>query len=160
MKKILFSLLFLLVFLQVSNAQRSKLLYLELGGNAFIYSLNYDARFGKTNHGLGFRIGTSLLGEQSYHTLIFPTHLNYVLGKKNYGIELGVGGIAIFQPTAPSDKNHYYPSAVVAYRYQPTDKHFSFRIGWMPTFIKSNGGTFDFSPLLRYMPGLSFGYRL
>jgi hypothetical protein len=58
-----------------------------------------------------------------------------------------------------SDGLIFFPSGVVAYRYQPLEKHFSFRAGWMPTFAPNSGGDYDFSKLGWCWVGLSFGYQ-
>jgi hypothetical protein len=151
-KAILFAL-----FLLSSNlvfAQRSKIIYAELGGNALIYSLNFDTRFAHTNDGLGLKLGVSFYRTDA---VVFPVQLNYVIGKKNHAAELGAGIFPLISLT--NNGNVFAPSIAVVYRYQPTDNHFSFRVGWTPTFIKGDGGQYDFSKVFWYWPGLSLGYK-
>jgi hypothetical protein len=47
--KIVYALLIFIASINIANAQRSKIVYLELGGNGIIYSLNYDTLFSNTN---------------------------------------------------------------------------------------------------------------
>jgi hypothetical protein len=154
MKIIYASLIFILSVFS-AHAQRSKIAYLELGGNGIFYSLNYDTRFSNTNNGLGGRLGVSFYGNDG---IVFPLQLNYVIGNKNHGLEIGAGIYTYFHTKTPFN-DVVFPSGVVAYRYQPTDKHFSFRAGWMPTFAKGSGRDLDFSALGWYWAGLSFGYK-
>jgi hypothetical protein len=138
-------------------AQRSKIIYAELGGNAITYSLNMDTRFAKTNDGVGVRVGACFFRKDA---LVFPVQLNYVIGKKDHGLELGAGIYPLIS-LIKSTENVYAPSAAVVYRYQPTDKHFSLRVGWTPTFYKTENQShgFDLSSVFRLWPGLSFGYK-
>jgi hypothetical protein len=153
-KALIFSILFLEFSINI-KAQHSKLAYLELGGNALFYSLNYDSRFAKNQDGLGFKIGVSFYRTEA---IAIPVHLNYVIGKNNHALELGAG-IYAFHRLKNGPDNLIYPAGVLAYRYQPVAKHFSFRAGWTPTFVKSDGGQYDFTIIGRYWPGISFGYK-
>ncbi len=148
-------LIFLVALTNDLLAQHSKSLYLELGGNALFYSINYDTRFAHKQDGIGAKIGVSLYRSEA---IAIPFHLNYIIGKNNHGLELGAGVYA-FHRFINGPDNILFPSGVVAYRYQPLKKHFTFRAGWTPTFAKSSGGHFDFAILGWYWPGISFGYK-
>jgi hypothetical protein len=156
MKKTILFALFLLSSILVF-AQRSKIIYAELGGNAITYSLNFDTRFSKTNDGLGVRFGACFFRNDA---LVFPLQLNYVIGKNDHGLELGAGIYPLIS-LIKSTENVFAPSAAVMSRYQPTDKHFSLRVGWTPTFFKTENQShgFDFSGVFRLWPGLSLGYK-
>jgi hypothetical protein len=153
--KIIYASLIIIATTFSVNAQRTKIAYLELLGNGIFYSLNYDTRFANTHDGLGARLGISFYRKEA---IAVPIHLNYVIGSGNHGLELG-GGVYTYVRLQGSDGVIFFPSGVVAYRYQPLDKHFSFRAGWMPTFAPSSGGEYDFSKLGWYWVGLSFGYQ-
>jgi hypothetical protein len=148
------SLIFILTSFS-ADAQRSKIAYLELGGNGIFYSLNYDTRFANINDGLGARVGVSYYGNDG---IVFPLLLNYVIGNQNHGLELGAGIYTYFH-TKTNYNDAVFPSGVIAYRYQPTEKHFSFRAGWMPIFATGSGGDFDYSNVGWYWIGFSFGYK-
>ncbi len=126
--------------------ERAKSGFIEYGGNGLIASINYDARFLKTQDGFGYRIGLGAVLTDVFRAragLTIPIGLNYLAGKKSHFFESGLGltidvdaGEVIFVPS-------------IGYRYQPLHNGFTFRI-----FA---------SPLIRhssiFWAGLSFGYK-
>ncbi len=66
-------------------------IYGEFFGPGLIYSINYDGRFGKTDRGLGFRIGAGGLYADGEGYYMIPFGLNYLLGGNGNYFELGGG---------------------------------------------------------------------
>ena len=136
---------------------RGNSVYIEAGGNAYYYSLNYERRFklNKENRALFARIGYSndLAGFN-----IFPLETSYSFGKKHC-FELG-GGLVIIR-----EKIKSYTSPPQ----QPRVQHkigFTFRAGYR--FQGTEGFLFRIAPVIikeLFVPtdlivwgGLSFGY--
>jgi hypothetical protein len=78
----------------------SQAVFLELLGNAGVYSINYDRRFTKGHRsGWGGRVGFSYLkikdsgtlGYQTINLLAIPADINYLIGKRRGALELGIG---------------------------------------------------------------------
>lgn len=69
-------------------------LYAEFLGPGIFYSINYDARFSKSERGLGFRIGAGGLYADGDGYWVVPFGLNYLLGANGNYFELG-GGAAV-----------------------------------------------------------------
>lgn len=133
------------------NKVRKNAVYLELGGNGILTSVNYDRRFLFNNkHGIILRGGVGFYGEdklvegsvpeeQKFQSEFRPiVELNYLYGSKNNFLELGIG-----------NNNFMSPSFRVGYRLQKQNG-FLFRAGaviitkgewWVPVW-----------------PGFSFGY--
>ncbi|WP_167616953.1 hypothetical protein [Maribellus sediminis] len=89
-KKLTFSTLVLLCFFSISFAQETskrQAIYVELGGAAFMGSVNYDFRFKPGNDGLGARFGLGYVPD----VLIVPMELNGLVGKNRVAFEYGVG---------------------------------------------------------------------
>ena len=104
-------------------------IYVELGGNGFIYSLNFDHKFAQH---ASWRIGARVLpmrgGNLSNSFLLLPTMINYLAGSGNSRFELGAGLLHGFHSIG------YFLSgtATIGYRYQPMKGGFNFRIGFTP----------------------------
>ncbi|MCK4344070.1 MAG: hypothetical protein KAX05_02205 [Bacteroidales bacterium] len=117
--------------------------FLELGGNAFFYSLNYD-RLIHTEESLQIssRIGISHLG-------IIPIQLNLLIGGSSHHFEFGIGVLISIE-----DQN-VLPTGTIGYRYQKLDGGFLFRIGITPIRIL---GFAIYDPHVIPWAGLSLGY--
>jgi len=154
-----------LFFLPKSEAQvydrRGKAIYVELGGNAFIYSVNFDTRFKETTGGLGARIGFSTVGDH----FAIPLMISYMAGKKdsNHFFEIS-GGMTYFnyeEPYVVADRSfdqQFMPTFAFMYRRQPRYGKFVFRVGITPLigfWEESDEG----EALLGILPmfGMSFG---
>ncbi|MDQ3277656.1 MAG: YfaZ family protein [Bacteroidota bacterium] len=118
-------------------------IFLELGGNAGVLSLNYDRRFSKTNSGFGWRVGVGL-GAVPSHIMAsfiptFPLGINYLLGKGSHHLEVGAGVTLANEDFSPSGERiaskYFVPS--VGYRFQRL-KGFSFRVFFSPFLGKKN----------------------
>lgn len=154
-----------LFFLPESEAQvydrRGKAIYLELGGNAFVYSVNFDIRFKEQTGGLGARVGFSTVGDW----IATPVMLTYMFGKKdsNHFFEFG-GGVTYFnydEPLEIGDRSfdqQTMATLAFMYRRQPRYGKFVFRVGITPIvgyWEESDNG----EALLGVLPmfGMSFG---
>jgi len=135
----------------------SNTFFVELGGNALVYSLNYERFFTPK---LGVRVGGMYLrADDNAGTELgvglFPIMATYLLGQGNSHFETGAGiGIA----TAGVDDTDVgedwgdsavYATATLGYRYQKPDGGVIFRAGFTPILGDGN--------LLPWV-GLSVGY--
>ena len=113
-------------------------IYIELGGNGFFYSYNYDRIvFSKNAIHLGFRVGYSFLpNHDDGETILIPLEEFLLMGKKNNFFELGIG-----QTIIPTEHNHFNKPVIpifrVGYRLQGLKRGagFLFRIAALPTII-------------------------
>jgi len=145
-------------------------IFLELGGNALVYSVNIDRMIDDNK---GFRIGIGYMGlsagtvnsdgtaedDVSASMLLVPAMFNFFVGSQDkYNhlgsskLELGIGAILVsangkFGSTSFSGTG-VGGTATIGYRYQPYDGGFVFRIGFTPVFAAST-----FFP----WAGISFG---
>lgn len=154
-----------LFFLPESEAQvydrRGKAIYLELGGNAFVYSVNFDIRFKEKTGGLGARVGISSVGDW----FAIPLMVSYMTGKKdsNHFFEIGAG-VTYFnydEPYIVADRafdQQFMGTFAFMYRRQPRYGKFVFRAGITP-LIGYWEESDDGEALLGILPmfGLSFG---
>lgn len=143
-------------FQQLTEEPRNmKAVYFEIFGNSFAYSFNFDIRFTRSDRGLGGRIGigyTDLPDRDSLLTA--PIMINYLLGKNGKYFEIG-GGLVISKGNQIFDKlgkenDILFGTLVFAFRLQPVNDGFFFKVGLTPVF-----GSESFIP---YWFGLSLGY--
>ena len=120
-------------------------IYFELLGQGGLYSINYDVRL---TQNLSLRAGITswqigvLVGK--FRFTAFPVMLNYLSGKRDSHLELGVGLMpahfsfegtgtySLFNAASSGSSNAIIGTATVGYRYQPLDGGFVFRIGLTP----------------------------
>ncbi|WP_138429632.1 hypothetical protein [Fodinibius saliphilus] len=136
--------------------------YLELGGNALVYSLNYDVLF---QSGWGFRLGGGYALSQTDfipYQKPYSTSNEFLgvamglrsIGNNNHKLELGAG-ILIGTLSGENNNNFVDPPGAtfsVGYRFLPVEpSHFTFKAAFTPV-ISSSG----FHPGF----GLSFGITL
>ena len=149
-------------------------IYLELGGNGPLYSLNYERFLGDE---ISARIGVMFMSVSatvssgtttaSANVTWFdaPITMSYLgIGTPNHKLELGGGvvmmyfsgsGASTFDAVASANGFVVAPTAIVGYRYVPTDGGFNFRAGFTPLFI-SAGGKSTFFPWGGIAAGYSF----
>ena len=130
--------------------------YLELLGNGFLYSLNYDRLLTDQISG---RVGFMFLGAASDTSAAAlaaaPIMVNYLVGQGNSHFEAGIGvtllsgGIENVEDFEDEDFNGAIGTATLGYRYQRPAGGFVFRVGLTPFF--GAGG------IVPYL-GVSFGY--
>jgi hypothetical protein len=125
----------------------SNTFFVELGGNALAYSLNYERFFTSQ---LGVRVGGMFLRGSdtdtggSINIGLFPVMATYLLGKGNSHFETGAG--IGFATAALSDSDlggdwgdsTVYGTATFGYRYQKPEGGVIFRAGFTPVYA---GGT-------------------
>jgi len=148
--------------------------YLELGGNGPLYSLNYE-RF--VSDEISARIGVMFMSVSASATagtttssanvtwFDAPLTMSYLgIGGPNHKLELGAGavmmyfsatGASTFSAVATAKGFVIAPTAIVGYRYVPTDGGFNFRAGFTPLFIAA-GGQSTFFPWGGIAAGYSF----
>ncbi|HEU4558620.1 MAG TPA: hypothetical protein VFS20_12255 [Longimicrobium sp.] len=119
--------------------------FVELLGNAAIYSLNYERFFTPQ---LGIRVGGSFLrGETEDGTEasvgFFPVMATYLLGEGNSHFETGLG-IGIVTASADIEEvddfsgSDVYGTATLGYRYQKPTGGVLFRVGFTPVYADGN----------------------
>ena len=132
-------------------------IFLELGGNGLIYSINLDRMISPD---MGVRIGIGYMGLSAGTTtpdepdnsvsasmLIVPATFNFFVGSHEGNhlgsskLELGLGAVLVdingdFGGTKFSGAG-VGGTATIGYRYQPYDGGFLFRIGFTPVFVQS-----------------------
>src|SRR4026207_1687902 len=52
--------------------------YIQIGGSAPLFSINYDRRFSKRVNGLGFAAGIGYYGESGASLFSIPASINYL----------------------------------------------------------------------------------
>lgn len=158
-KAILFITFVTLALFSSGQSLNAKQVYLELIGAGGGPSLNYDARFGNKENGLGYRVGIG--GEFSYSSslgtssaLAIPAGINYLLGKRKHYLDLGSGATVFFGDETYYPKNRWGLNFSAGYRLTPFEKKgVSFRAGYMHWIVFLPEA--DFSPYLY----LGVGYR-
>ena len=162
MKRVFFLAGWLWVSQQALLAQGNKSVFIELGANGMGLSANYDARFSKSDKGLGYRVGVGfvpgmdLIIIQTSGFLTIPVGLNYLAGKAPHYLEAGLGStyvngvsVKVFgSETGKANALGWVPS--LGYRYATAGKGLQLRIIFSP-FIGSGGGA--------YYGGISFGFK-
>lgn len=127
-------------------------IYAELLGNAGLYSLNYE-RMLQDNFGL--RIGASYFGfnaaaggsSAAVSLVSFPLMANYFVGTEASRLELGLGlllanGSASVVSSGSSSSSGGFGASLtstIAYRLQPPQGGFNFKIGATPSFSLATG---------------------
>lgn len=118
------------------------LLFVELGGNGGVYSINY-ARF--IGDDFMFRLGAeyfafSFLGSE-VSVFLAPIVVSYLgIGTADHKLELGVGAVLGYASTTGSELVSggqglaYGATGTIGYRYVPHDGGFTFNVGFTPIF--------------------------
>ena len=121
----------------------SNTFFVELGGNAAVYSLNYERFFTPK---LGIRIGGMYLRTNDIDTDgdvsvgLFPVMATYLLGDGNSHFETGAGiglataGVSDTDLGGDWGDSAIYGTATFGYRYQKPEGGVIFRAGFTPVF--------------------------
>jgi hypothetical protein len=147
-------------------------IYVELGGNGALYSLNYERFF---IDDAAVRIGAMFMSvsatasgggttaSASASWFAAPLMFSYLgVGSPNHKLELGGGavmmyfsgsGTSSFATNISASGFVIAPTATVGYRYVPTDGGFNFKAGFTPFLIAAAGQT-HFYP----WAGIAAGY--
>jgi hypothetical protein len=146
-------------------AQKSKSVFLEVGGNGGLLSVNFDSRLTNSEKGLGYRAGFGMIPPffrffVSRPTIwTVPVGLNYLVGGSSHYLETGVGATYYFfngtvssvwgiSDNAKGNGVVFIPN--VGYRYAPDGKSIQARAFICP-LINSSGAIFYW--------GFSGGYK-
>jgi hypothetical protein len=141
--------------------------YLELGGTAGIWSLNYDLMaLNISNFKVGARLGLGMLGENYAETSVdvhVPLTVNFMYAfKEKHHIELAVGAhfrsyeirsVKFAEDTGFKRKSEVLGNYSIGYRFQSPDGGFVFRVAYSPSFYQ-DGIYFRYE----HWAGLSVGY--
>lgn len=101
--------------------------YFELLGNGLLYTVNYEVIIdGKVTARFG---GMCFPGAQPTCP-VAPMMIGYLLGYGANKLELGLGGVWIYN--TPMRGWTVGQTATVAWRYQPEEEGFMWKIGWTP----------------------------
>ena len=158
---------------QESKMPTTNAIFLELGGNGVLYTVNYDRLLAQD---YGFRVGIGYLGvssgsnngdgtSASASLLIIPATFNYFLASHTDGkvgsskFELGAGIVLVDLSANVSgggignafSKSGLGGTATIGYRYQPSDGGVLFRVGFTPIF-----GSGGFLPWAGISVGFTF----
>jgi hypothetical protein len=140
-------------------------IFLELGGNGLVYSINYERLLDESDFSL--RVGFSYIsiGASSGTStakasiMTFPVLGNYYVGSRNHKLQLGAG-LTFMQITVSGGGNSSLveasgfvpaPTAVIGYRYIPARGGFAFSVGFTPFIIPSG------DKVIYPWGGISFG---
>lgn len=135
----------LLLFILVANASafsqddglRRNCTYLELGGNAFIYSFNYERLIGSNAN---VRIGFSGFPGGNHIVYLLPVTFSKMIGKNQNMFEFGAGLTVDYESGLRiENKFDYFWTFIIGYRYRSTRGHISYRLAITPQVID---GTF------------------
>ncbi len=117
--------------------RRGQTIYLEFGGPAIQYSLNYEARFLRRTEGSGLRFGIGYTGNAA----AIPVHLNWLIGKKHKASFLEIGaGFTYFNYSNPEDfggkliSKQIAASFTIMYRIHARYRKGVFKIGLTPSY--------------------------
>jgi hypothetical protein len=112
-----------------SQPSLKRAIFLELGGNAYHYSINYERHWARSIIG---RIGAGYLD----HTFVVPVTIGKIYGSKAHHFELA-GGLAFAKRVerksyATIAREYIAITAFIGYRYQKPDKKFFMKAGFTP----------------------------
>ena len=137
----------------VDNVKRHSV-FVELGGNSFIYSLNYDYKI-DVNKKLQVAVGSGfsypLFGDDVaiLNIISITPSINFLYGEKKGKLEIGCGLLTGISKS----ESYHIPSFRIGVRYL-WKNGFLFRGGIVTLFPN---GSDDFHFIVP-LPGLSFGY--
>lgn len=173
------SILTLLLISLSSNAQDvsnyKNAVMLEIGGNGFIYSVNYERFLSKNINGRAGFSGWKIIENQTNKSMIvisFPISFNYLINLSNqkHFIETGIGVMNLITSgdlVEYKGVTNYYlnPFINLGYIYKPTKNRLSYRAGLSPflgtkSFI--NPAKQSFQPLgskMQIWGYIGIGYR-
>jgi hypothetical protein len=148
------------------------LVYLELGGNAILYSVNYEKIISsRTNWMFTIRAGVGVFNDSYNHKIavnyFVPVMVNALLGKRKSKLEVGLGMSPLINLDFEGRKNpvgdvpfiKFYQTTTIGYRYQPDKKGLLFKIAYTP-YIYIDKFPYEIveSSIYRSWGGVSIGY--
>ena len=138
--------------------------YIELGGNAGFYSLNFERiYFYKEKIKLSARFGFSPQIHGYYFEQVYVLENNFIFLKNPHHIEIGIGETLQRRYNEKCDikdeyfwENLWWSIARIGYRYQKQDDGFFCKIGITPIALQKN--ECEFNPrYLHLWEGVSIG---
>jgi hypothetical protein len=131
---------------RINKASTKNALYFEVGGNGFIYSLNYERIIlEKPNFKTAIRGGAGFVPNNfifNVNSYFFPVEIVGLFGKKSHHFELGVGNTLMVGSVESynheefkwntSPTYHLFIPVRIGYRYQRREGGFVFRAGATP----------------------------
>jgi hypothetical protein len=143
---------------QSSSGYTQNAVYVEVLGQGFLYSVNFDHRFAEN---IAVRAGFShfsvgFISDVSITTI--PLMVEYLSGSGNDHLEIGLGAVPVYGRIAgdlfgssegTTGAWVIVATATVGYRYQPVGEGLLFRIGITPFFMNAGAQLFG---------GASIGY--
>lgn len=141
---------------RTANLRRNSL-YVEVGGNNLIYSLNFDRIIAvRDRHRLSLRIGAGYI-PQVY--LGLPVEVNTMIGKQDNFIEAGLG----LTPVLGDYSGAYSPSLMavgrIGFRHQRAGGGQLLRVGFNMLAILYSQQPTNYRPLMPW-GGISWGFTL
>jgi hypothetical protein len=130
-----------------TNEIKRNSLFIEVGGNAFFYSLNYDRQVKVSDTWrLAGRVGIMYVNtftDQNRHMMGVPIEFSYLKGTKNNFLEIGLGVTGTydqyysFDPRVPIRDSKVQDLAMMAvvrigYRHQKREGGLFYKVGFTP----------------------------
>jgi len=135
------------------SAQKTNAVYAEFGGNAIIYSINYDFAPIRMHPKFRLKAGASFV-----QTPFFIAQANYLFGREKHFFELGVGVTTLNSALTGDQGFKIAPNAALQYRFEHP-KGFLLRIGFAPVYLPIRGDGFEGLNIIYWVwPGISLGY--
>jgi hypothetical protein len=158
-KFLLASSLFIILGICKVDAQNNNAVYVELGGNGYLYSINYERTF---SNNLIARGGIGL----SAGNIALPFHFGKYFGNGSHHVEADLGLTYIHGKVNPENsyddlvaRSQYFATAFLGYRYQNPEKKSIFRIGYTPLYkLYDSYAPFD-NNFLYHWAGVSYGFK-
>jgi hypothetical protein len=125
------------------NREMANAIYVEYGGNAGLYSINYDRRlFRIDQHACILRAGFSWIPFRNKgidDIFLFPITASYTynIGKSPHFLEFGGGVTVRTASTAYVIDTRLYPAISIGYRIRSQGTGSTFRIGFTPIFFEN-----------------------
>jgi hypothetical protein len=141
--------------------------YLEIMGNGFLYSINYDRIiYEKEKFKISGRIGFTYMPYWEVFTEVrgpgIPLELNFLFGKRSNLLELGFGATYFYFTDPYYDQKNYHflmENLRLGYRHQKVDGRLLFRIAIVPISTFPIDPAFDDDGwIIPYYAGISIGF--
>lgn len=138
--------------------------FVEGGGKAVYYSLNYERRYLiSESHKIGAQVGVApAIGQ-----ILFPISVNSITGATAHQLETGLGLTLVSESKVVTGRYNYHGlgemntigTAHLGYRYQPPLGGLLIRVGYTPLFAITADAPFD-GPRFVHWFGISLGISL
>jgi hypothetical protein len=158
--KIQIAIIFVIIFTTVevkSQSQYKNGVFIELGGNGYLYSINYERQLPRKFIARG---GISY----ALKSFVIPITIEQTYGQKNHHLNVGVGPIFsnYYQTNndVPTRRNALAITYILGYRYQKPDKKFFLKVSFTPIQLIYNNDPLDKTPdPIRPWGGIAVGTR-